>query len=108
VGPAVVEGFRKGVELGDGRTQPARLTVHSAEPRRSTVEVELREGRKRQVRRMLAAFGHEVITLQRTRFGPVELAALAPGAWRRLRAGEVAALRRAAGLDDGTAETGAA
>lgn len=62
------------------------------------VEVGLREGRKRQVRRMLEAVGHPVIALHRQSFGPLDLADLPRGAQRVLADEEVAALRQAAGI----------
>jgi 23S rRNA pseudouridine2605 synthase len=55
--------------------------------------VVLREGRKRQVRRMLAAVGHQVRRLVRVRIAGVELADLPPGAARPLSRRELAALR---------------
>lgn len=61
------------------------------------VEVGLREGRKRQVRRMLEAVGHPVIALHRQSFGPLDLGDLPRGASRVLTDQEVAALRRATG-----------
>ncbi|HEX5763491.1 MAG TPA: pseudouridine synthase [Solirubrobacterales bacterium] len=82
-----------GVELEDG---PAR----AAEVRRlgeSEVEIVLREGRNRQVRRMAEAVGNEVVSLRRVRFGPIELGALAEGASRRLSDEEIAGLRERAG-----------
>lgn len=57
------------------------------------VEVVLREGRKRQVRRMLEAVGHPVIALHRQSFGPLDLGDLPRGAARRLTSEEVAALK---------------
>jgi 23S rRNA pseudouridine2605 synthase len=84
--------LRDGVNLEDG---PARaVRVRSVSP--AVVELVLREGRKRQVRRMLAATGHDVVELERVRFGPLRLAGLAPGAHRRLTAPEVEQLRAAA------------
>lgn len=62
------------------------------------VEVGLREGRKRQVRRMLEAVGHPVIALHRQSFGPLDLADLPRGGQRVLTDEEVAALRQAAGI----------
>ena len=44
---------------------------------------------------MLEAVGHPVVTLHRSRYGPLTLAGLEPGAWRELEPGEVEALRRA-------------
>ena len=72
----------------------------------SYVLVCLREGRKRQVRRMLEAVGHPVIALHRASMGPLELGGLKRGAWRELSAEEVSALRAAAGMDDGPAAVG--
>ncbi|HYP56391.1 MAG TPA: pseudouridine synthase [Solirubrobacterales bacterium] len=80
-----------GVELEDGRTAPA-------EARRlgeREVEMVLREGRNRQVRRMAEAVGNEVVALRRVRFGPIELGDLGEGAARRLGPDEVDRLRAA-------------
>jgi 23S rRNA pseudouridine2605 synthase len=62
------------------------------------VRLVIHEGRKRQVRRMLAATGHQVRTLVRVRVGGVQLGRLAKGKTRRLARSEVAALRRTLGL----------
>ena len=61
------------------------------------IEIVLREGRNRQVRRMAEAIGNEVVALRRVRFGPVELAGLCRGTARRLCEDEVAALWEDAG-----------
>ena len=66
-------------------------------PRRSIVRLGIREGRKRQVKRMLAAVGHPVLALHRDSFGPLELGDLPRGSWRALDAEEVAALHQAIG-----------
>lgn len=63
---------------------------------RSIVRVALCEGRKRQVKRMLAAVGHPVVALHRDSFGPLGLGGLPRGEWRELSAEEVAALHAAA------------
>jgi 23S rRNA pseudouridine2605 synthase len=60
------------------------------------LEVEIHEGRNRQVRRMLDEVGYPVLRLRRVRVGTLSLGSLRPGAWRPLTADEVAALRRAA------------
>jgi 23S rRNA pseudouridine2605 synthase len=83
--------LRSGVELDDGRTQPAEVR----QPRPGVLELTIREGRKRQVRRMCEAVGHPVISLQRIAFGPLTLGGLKPGAHRALTDGEVEALRAA-------------
>ena len=91
VTPETIERLRAGVELDDGPTLPARVRlVHGG-----VVELELREGRKRQVRRMLEAVGHPVRELTRVRFGPLALGELPAGGVRRLSDAEVARLRRA-------------
>ncbi|HXY80900.1 MAG TPA: pseudouridine synthase [Gaiellaceae bacterium] len=86
---AALRRLRDGVELEDGKTAPAR--VRRIGPGR--VELVLHEGRKHQVKRMLAAVGHPVVQLHRSGYAGLTLAGLEPGAWRELSAGEVAQLR---------------
>jgi 23S rRNA pseudouridine2605 synthase len=83
--------LREGVELEDGMTAPAK--VRGLGP--DTIELTIHEGRNRQVKRMCEAVGHRVVSLVRTRFGPLALDDLAPGASRRLTAAEVERLRQA-------------
>ena len=83
--------LRLGIDLDDGRTAPAR--VRRLRP--DVIELTIREGRKRQVRRMCEAVGHPVVALRRVAFGPLTLDDLAPGAHRRLTRSEVDALRAA-------------
>jgi len=84
--------LRRGVELDDGTTAPARVSVVG--PR--TARIVVHEGRNRLVRRMFEAVGHPVRRLVRTRVGPVSDARLAPGEARPLSAREVVALWEAA------------
>jgi 23S rRNA pseudouridine2605 synthase len=99
--PATLAQLRMGVELDDGMTAPAGATLvtktgeASRESGRSVVELRIREGKKRQVRRMLGAVGHPVVRLQRVSFGPVALGELAAGDVRPLTNDEVEALRGA-------------
>jgi 23S rRNA pseudouridine2605 synthase len=79
-----------GVALEDGPTAPARVRRLGERE----VEIVLREGRNRQVRRMAEALGNDVVALRRVRFGPIELGALRPGEARRLSADEVTSLQR--------------
>jgi 23S rRNA pseudouridine2457 synthase len=96
VGDEALERLRAGVVLRDGPTLPARARV-IAEPavwprdppirvRREIptawIELEITEGRNRQVRRMTAAVGHPTLRLVRSRIGPWNLDDLAPGQWR--------------------------
>ena len=86
-----LEALRRGIELEDGLTAPADV----AQVTPDTLELTLHEGRKRQVKRMCEAVGHPVKRLERTRFGPLELGALALGSYRRLSDAEVEALAAA-------------
>jgi 23S rRNA pseudouridine2605 synthase len=90
--PAAVKQLRQGVDLDDGPARARRAELVEAGPVRSTLDLVLTEGRKREVRRMLSAVGHPVLRLRRTRFGPVRLGDLAPGAWRLLDDAEREAL----------------
>jgi 23S rRNA pseudouridine2605 synthase len=94
----VLEALARGVMLDDGKTAPAKVRlVRSGRPT-STVALTIKEGRNRQVRRMLEAVGHPVVSLKRIRFGPLTLDGLKQGQWRRLTAAEVDELKRSAGL----------
>jgi 23S rRNA pseudouridine2605 synthase len=84
-----LEQLAAGIELEDGRTAPAQ--VRRLGP--STIELAIHEGRNRQVRRMLEAVGHPVRRLHRSRYAGLTVEGLAPGQWRELRDGEVAAVR---------------
>jgi 23S rRNA pseudouridine2605 synthase len=88
-----LDALTSGVELDDGLTIPAHVRLVDSGPP-AEAEIAIREGRKRQVRRMFAAVGHPVISLHRASFGPILLGDLAPGATRHLGPEEVAALRR--------------
>jgi 23S rRNA pseudouridine2605 synthase len=83
--------LRHGVELDDGRTAPARVERLRAD----TLAITIHEGRKRQVKRMCEVVGHPVLSLQRVRFGPLELGQLKPGAHRRLSGEEISLLSAA-------------
>ena len=91
--PAALAALARGIELDDGPAAPAR--ARRLAPGR--VELVLHEGRNRQVKRMLAAVGHPVRRLHRSRYGPLTLAGLAAGEWRELTPAEVEALRAGGG-----------
>jgi 23S rRNA pseudouridine2605 synthase len=88
-----LERLRRGVELEDGRTAPAEINRVG----RQEIEIVLREGRNRQVRRMVEAVGNRVVALRRIRFGSLALGRLAKGGSRRLNQGEIAQLWKDAG-----------
>jgi 23S rRNA pseudouridine2605 synthase len=82
--------LREGVELDDGPTAPAKVR----QVERGVLELTIKEGRKRQVRRMCEAIGHPVTELTRIAFGPLRLTDLAPGQHRRLTQAEIERLRQ--------------
>jgi 23S rRNA pseudouridine2605 synthase/16S rRNA pseudouridine516 synthase len=88
---ADLERIARGVELEDGPTAPAEVRRLG----KREIEIVLREGRNRQVRRMAEAIGNEVTALRRVRFGPIELGSLAECDARRLSSDEIEALREA-------------
>jgi 23S rRNA pseudouridine2605 synthase len=87
--------LRAGVELEDGRTAPSQARLEKQSGKTALVELVLHEGRKRQVRRMLAAVGLPVEELHRRRYGPLSDKNLKVGGFRKLNGDEVEALRRA-------------
>ncbi len=99
LGQAVVrnqlEKLASGVQLEDGLTSPAEVTRISD----SEIEIVIREGRNRQVRRMVEAVGNEVLRLKRTKIGSLRLGRLAPRGSRRLREDEIAKLWKDGGRE---------
>ncbi len=97
-----IEKLRKGIYLAERRTggavkaKAANVVVKTRDVDRSVVEITLREGRNREIRRMLVRLGHPVKRLRRIAIGPVKLKGLASGHWRELTRVEVNALRKAA------------
>jgi 23S rRNA pseudouridine2605 synthase len=90
---ADLDRLRAGLELDGKRTAPARFERLHETPDGVWVRVILREGRNRQIRRMLEQVGLDVARLVRVRIGSLRLGDLPPGSWRLLSAAEVAALR---------------
>ena len=85
--------FADGLELDDGKTLPALLTVIGYKGKNAIAEVRIREGRNRQVRRMCDAAGMKVLRLQRISEGNLKLGNLESGKWRFLTRDEVASLK---------------
>jgi 23S rRNA pseudouridine2605 synthase len=90
--------LRTGVELEDGPVSVDDFAVVDAVPGKTMVRVTLHEGRKRVVRRLLAAVGHPVQSLVRTDIGAVTLGNQRPGSIRPLRRDEIGQLYKAVGL----------
>ncbi len=87
VGEQALRSLRAGVTLEDGPTAPAQ--VRRVGSGGDELEITIREGRNRQVRRMCEAVGHAVLALRRIAFGPLRLGTLQPGAYRRLGEAEL-------------------
>jgi len=90
--------LERGIELEDGVTAPARtrLISSSQQLNTSTVEIGIREGKKRQVRRMFAVIGHRVERLTRVKIGKVDLKGLKEGDFRPLTKREISELKKLA------------
>jgi len=97
VSAAKLQHLRQGVDLEDGFSRPEQVAVKRSSGETTMLEIVLREGRNRQVRRMLAAIGYPVKKLVRTRIGFLRLGDLPKGKYRFLSSLEVARLRRLVG-----------
>lgn len=86
--PGQLRQLRRGVTLDDGVTSPAKASLVAP----GAVRIAIHEGRNRQVRRMCAGVGLDVVRLVRTRIGPLADRSLAPGQWRALTASELRGL----------------
>ncbi|CAB4790975.1 unannotated protein [freshwater metagenome] len=89
--------LREGIELEDGLTAPATVTLSDEHGGNAAISIAIHEGRNRQVRRMCEAIGHPVRRLIRVRIGPIADPDLAPGEWRELTLSEVRSLHAATG-----------
>ena len=86
-----------GVVLDDGtKTLPCAINVVTDEPGRTVMEMTLKEGKNREIRRMCEAVGLEVVRLKRNAEGVVKLGMLKPGTYRELTKAEINGLRSAA------------
>lgn len=96
---AVAHALEQGVLLEDGPTAPAKVKIlDNAGIISSTIQITLREGKKREVKRMCAAVGHKVIRLRRIAFANIRANGIKPGEWRYLTAEELNKLQRLAGI----------
>lgn len=95
VGGEQIEKLKRGVWLAEGKTNRASVKILKRSHKESLIEVTIREGLNRQVRRMFAKVGHKVIRLKRTRIGKLNLRGLGAGKYRELNSSEIAYLKRA-------------
>jgi len=90
--------LEKGVSIEGGRTAPAKVKILESRPASSFLQIQIHEGRKREVRQMCESVGHDVTRLMRVSFAGIQLENLLGGKWRFLKKEEVRRLKRLAGL----------
>ncbi len=81
--------LKHGVKIEDYTSAPAHAEIISTSKEETLVKISIHEGRNRQVRKMLAAVGKEVLSLERISFGEIELSELKNGEWQHLTKAEV-------------------
>ncbi len=79
----------EGIEINGEKTQPAKIKILNIGKKTTFLEIIIKEGKKRQIRRMLKEVGYEVKKLRRVKFGPIKLGKLKKGEWRYLTKKEV-------------------
>ncbi len=87
--------LRKGIFLSDGMAKVSSIQIKRRFKQSTELEIVLKEGRNREIRRILARIGHKVMQLKRVAIGPIRLGTMPVGAHRMLSRDEVQALRRA-------------
>jgi 23S rRNA pseudouridine2605 synthase len=87
--------LQRGIRLAEGLARVHRIQIKKRQRKSTLLEMSLREGRNREIRRVMARVGHKVLRLTRIAIGPVRLGNLPPGAHRRLTHAEVEGLRHA-------------
>ena len=90
VGNEIVDRLRNGVKIDGEKTLPCKVFVKSRNSASTLLKIELAQGRKRQIRKMLKLFGFDVFGLKRLQIGCVKLVSLPAGEWRYLKKWEIA------------------
>jgi 23S rRNA pseudouridine2605 synthase len=90
-----LEKLRNGIILTDGITLPAKVKVIKQKEKQTEVEMEIFEGRYRQIRRMCDAIFLPLMDLERIKFGPIGISGLKEGSYRKLTEGEIEMLKKA-------------
>lgn len=93
-----LEKLRRGVKLDDGMTLPAQVKKIRKSENNSWIEMTIREGRRRQIRRMVEKVGHHVLKLKRVRINGLLLKDLKPGELRPLTSGELLNMKKELGI----------
>jgi 23S rRNA pseudouridine2605 synthase len=94
--PEVIQRLQHGVHLAEGMARAEQVEIKTQRKESALLEMVLREGRNREIRRVLARLGHKVLRLARVAVGPVRLGDLAAGTSRRLTREEIQRLRKVA------------
>lgn len=94
--PENIEKLKTGIYIDNKKTAPAEAKILGVKEKNSVIQLTLREGRNKQVKRMCQAIGHPVIRLNRSAYGFLRVDDMAPGAWHHLQPIEVEYLKKAA------------
>jgi pseudouridine synthase len=86
--------WRRGITLDGKRTRSCTIERLQKSKEGTWLEITLKEGRKRQIRRVASVLEHPALSIERTAIGPLKLGNLPSGGWRRLTVEEVAALKK--------------
>jgi 23S rRNA pseudouridine2605 synthase len=97
--PEVLADLRRGIHLAEGVARVSEVRITKELKKSTIMEIVLREGHNREIRRILARVGHKVLRLLRIAVGPVRLGNLPQGAYRPLGRQEVEALRNAGDIE---------
>ncbi|MEZ7732843.1 pseudouridine synthase [Fusobacterium periodonticum] len=84
-----IEELKKGVLLEDGKTLPAKISGIKYDKNKTSMYISIREGRNRQIRRMIEKFGYKVLMLRREKIGELFLGDLKEGKYRELTKEEI-------------------
>jgi len=101
-GQGTIRHLLRGVALEEGTARVERIEVRGKTREGVVMSLVLREGKNREVRRLMEAVGLSVLRLRRVRFGPIRLANLKAGEWRELTRKEIRALRGSAHVEEKT------
>ncbi|PSQ95752.1 MAG: rRNA pseudouridine synthase [Bacteroidetes bacterium SW_9_63_38] len=98
VKPHQIDELRRGVDLEDGPAT-ADQVAYLDPSTKTDVAIEIHEGRNRQIRRMMERLGHDIVQLERAKYGSITTGALQRGEWRRMTYDEVDELRQLVDLE---------
>jgi 23S rRNA pseudouridine2605 synthase len=91
--PETLKQLREGMYFAEGFFKFRNVHIHRRKGQSAILEMELQEGKNREIRRLMARVGHKVLALERIEFGPLQLGSLAPGRHRELQPFEIHELR---------------